>query len=99
MRYTVSAAPPACGPPGEGLLALTEFAEKPDLEYAREHLRVEGIAENMFLTVFGQYVLSPEDLWLSGGGTSSATSGSGASSNSPRASIVSAKKTAYSATL
>jgi UTP-glucose-1-phosphate uridylyltransferase/mevalonate kinase len=45
---------------GEGLLALTEFAEKPDLEYAREHLRVEGIAENMFLTVFGQYVLSPK---------------------------------------
>jgi UTP-glucose-1-phosphate uridylyltransferase/mevalonate kinase len=43
---------------GEGLLALTEFAEKPDLEYAREHLRVEGIAENTFLTVFGQYVLS-----------------------------------------
>jgi UTP-glucose-1-phosphate uridylyltransferase/mevalonate kinase len=45
---------------GERLLALTEFAEKPDLEYAREHLRVEGIAENTFLTVFGQYVLSPK---------------------------------------
>jgi UTP--glucose-1-phosphate uridylyltransferase len=45
---------------GEGLLALTEFAEKPDLEYAREHLRVEGLAENTFLTVFGQYVLSPK---------------------------------------
>jgi UTP--glucose-1-phosphate uridylyltransferase len=42
------------------LLALTEFAEKPDLEYAREHLRVEGLAENTFLTVFGQYVLSPK---------------------------------------
>jgi UTP-glucose-1-phosphate uridylyltransferase/mevalonate kinase len=45
---------------GERLLALTEFAEKPDLEYAREHLRVDGIPENTFLTVFGQYVLSPK---------------------------------------
>ena len=44
----------------ERLLTLTEFAEKPDLEYAREHLRVEGLAENTFLTVFGQYVLSPK---------------------------------------
>jgi len=45
---------------GDGLLALTEFVEKPDPEYAREHLRVEGMAENKFLTVFGQYVLSPK---------------------------------------
>jgi UDP-glucose pyrophosphorylase len=43
---------------GERLLSVTEFAEKPDLEYAREHLRVEGIPEDTFLTVFGQYVLS-----------------------------------------
>ena len=43
---------------GERLLAITEFAEKPDLEYAAEHLRVEGIPNDTFLTVFGQYVLS-----------------------------------------
>jgi UTP-glucose-1-phosphate uridylyltransferase/mevalonate kinase len=42
-----------------GILSITEFSEKPEPEYAREHLRVEGIAENHFLTVFGQYVLSP----------------------------------------
>ena len=43
-----------------GILSITEFSEKPEPEYAREHLRVEGIAENYFLTVFGQYVLSPK---------------------------------------
>jgi UTP--glucose-1-phosphate uridylyltransferase len=45
---------------GEGMLSVTEFSEKPDLEYAREHLRVEGLPEDAFLTVFGQYVLSPK---------------------------------------
>jgi UTP-glucose-1-phosphate uridylyltransferase/mevalonate kinase len=43
---------------GDGLLSISEFAEKPDLEYAREHLRVDGIPDGAFLTVFGQYVLS-----------------------------------------
>jgi UTP--glucose-1-phosphate uridylyltransferase len=43
-----------------GILSITEFSEKPEPEYAREHLRVEGIVENHFLTVFGQYVLSPK---------------------------------------
>jgi UTP--glucose-1-phosphate uridylyltransferase len=42
------------------MLSVTEFSEKPDLEYAREHLRVEGLPEDAFLTVFGQYVLSPK---------------------------------------
>jgi UTP-glucose-1-phosphate uridylyltransferase len=41
-------------------LAITEFSEKPDLDYARKHLRVEGFDEDQYLTVFGQYVLSPE---------------------------------------
>ena len=45
---------------GERMLSVTEFAEKPDLEYAREHLRVEDLSEDGFLTVFGQYVLSPK---------------------------------------
>jgi UTP-glucose-1-phosphate uridylyltransferase/galactokinase len=42
------------------VLAITEFHEKPDPEYARQHLRVEGMNENEFLTVFGQYVLDPK---------------------------------------
>jgi UTP-glucose-1-phosphate uridylyltransferase/mevalonate kinase len=42
------------------LLSITEFSEKPDLAYAREHLIVDGIPEDQFLTVFGQYVLQPE---------------------------------------
>ncbi len=44
----------------ETILAVTEFAEKPDLSYARERLHVEGMEEDQFLTVFGQYVLSPK---------------------------------------
>ncbi len=43
----------------EGLLSITDFVEKPDAEYAREHLRVEGLEENRVLTLFGQYVLTP----------------------------------------
>ncbi len=42
-----------------GLLSVTEFAEKPDREYAVQHLHVDGMGDDMFLTLFGQYVLSP----------------------------------------
>ncbi|MDY6938506.1 MAG: sugar phosphate nucleotidyltransferase [Cyanobacteriota bacterium] len=38
-------------------LSLTKIAEKPSLEYARQHLRVEGLGEDEFLTMFGIYVL------------------------------------------
>jgi UTP--glucose-1-phosphate uridylyltransferase len=41
------------------LLSLTEIYEKPTIEYARQHLRVEGIAENEFLCMFGLYILTP----------------------------------------
>ena len=41
----------------ESTLSVAEFYEKPDPEYARQHLHVEGMAEDEFLTVFGQYVL------------------------------------------
>lgn len=41
-------------------LSLTEFAEKPKLEYAKQHLQVEGLDDNTFLTIFGQYVLTPD---------------------------------------
>lgn len=43
----------------ETLLSISEFAEKPDLEYARKHLRVEGMEEDVFFSIFGQYVLRP----------------------------------------
>jgi UTP-glucose-1-phosphate uridylyltransferase/mevalonate kinase len=42
------------------ILAITEFAEKPDRDYARKHLRMEGMPDDRFLTVFGQYVLKPQ---------------------------------------
>ena len=42
------------------ILSITEFYEKPDVEYARQHLQVEGLREDEFLTVFGMYVLVPE---------------------------------------
>lgn len=42
------------------ILNLTEFSEKPTLEYARSKLNVEGAPEDMFFSVFGQYVLKPE---------------------------------------
>jgi UTP--glucose-1-phosphate uridylyltransferase len=42
------------------LLNLTEFAEKPNLNYARTNLRVPGLPEGEYLTVFGQYVIKPQ---------------------------------------
>jgi UTP-glucose-1-phosphate uridylyltransferase/mevalonate kinase len=42
------------------ILSITEFAEKPEPAYAQEHLRVDGLDEGQFLTVFGLYVLTPK---------------------------------------
>ncbi len=42
------------------LLSVTEFAEKPTLDYARSRLRVPGLADNEYLTVFGQYIIKPQ---------------------------------------
>jgi len=42
------------------LLTVTQFYEKPDIEYARTHLHLEGMAEDRFLAVFGMYVLEPQ---------------------------------------
>lgn len=42
------------------LLNITEFAEKPNLEYARTNLHIPGLPEDQYLTVFGQYILKPE---------------------------------------
>jgi UTP--glucose-1-phosphate uridylyltransferase len=41
------------------ILSLTQVYEKPTVEYARQNLRVEGIAENEFLSIFGLYALTP----------------------------------------
>lgn len=43
----------------DSLISITEFAEKPDQEYAQEHLHIEGMGDDSFLSVFGQYVLQP----------------------------------------
>ena len=45
---------------GSDLLALREIAEKPALDYARRHLRVPGLPEGQYLTVFGLYLLKPQ---------------------------------------
>lgn len=42
------------------LLNITEFAEKPTVDYARTNLRISGTSENEYLTVFGQYVIKPQ---------------------------------------
>jgi len=41
------------------VLAITEFAEKPSIEYAREHLVTDEVKDGHFLTLFGQYILTP----------------------------------------
>lgn len=41
-------------------LNITQFAEKPTAEYARENLRVSGMDEGEYLTVFGQYIVKPQ---------------------------------------
>jgi UTP-glucose-1-phosphate uridylyltransferase len=42
------------------LLSVTEFAEKPTLDYARHNLRAPGLGDDEYLTVFGQYVIKPQ---------------------------------------
>jgi len=42
------------------LLNVSEFAEKPTADYARNNLRVQGLGKNEYLTVFGQYVIRPK---------------------------------------
>ncbi|MFA9402077.1 MAG: sugar phosphate nucleotidyltransferase [Anaerolineales bacterium] len=42
------------------LLNVTEFAEKPTADYARNNLQVGGLDKGSYLTVFGQYVIKPK---------------------------------------
>ena len=44
----------------ETVLNVTEFTEKPNLDYARTNLRVPGLPENDYLTVFGMYIIKPK---------------------------------------
>jgi UTP-glucose-1-phosphate uridylyltransferase/mevalonate kinase len=44
----------------ERLLNLTEFYEKPTVDYARNNLRIRGIPGDEYLTVFGQYIIKPQ---------------------------------------
>jgi UTP-glucose-1-phosphate uridylyltransferase/mevalonate kinase len=42
------------------LLNITEFAEKPTRDYARNNLRMPGMRPDEYLTVFGQYIIKPQ---------------------------------------
>ncbi|MFQ5811980.1 MAG: sugar phosphate nucleotidyltransferase [Anaerolineae bacterium] len=42
------------------LLNITEFAEKPTVDYAQNNLRVSGLPQDEYLTVFGQYAIKPQ---------------------------------------
>ncbi len=42
------------------LLNVTEFAEKPTLDYARQNLRIPGLGDDQYMTVFGQYIIKPQ---------------------------------------
>lgn len=44
----------------EKLLNITEFAEKPTIDYARSNLVVPGLPDDEYLTVFGQYIVKPQ---------------------------------------
>ena len=41
------------------ILSVTQVSEKPSIEYARQHLHVEGMADDDFLCIFGLYALTP----------------------------------------
>jgi UTP-glucose-1-phosphate uridylyltransferase len=42
------------------ILNVTEFAEKPTVDYARTNLQVRGLPKDTYLTVFGQYIIQPK---------------------------------------
>jgi len=45
---------------GNDLLELNQLYEKPSLDYAQKHLKIEELEENLFLSVFGMYILTPK---------------------------------------
>jgi len=42
------------------ILNITEFSEKPTIDYARNNLRIPGLPQGEYLTVFGQYIIKPQ---------------------------------------
>lgn len=44
----------------EAILSVTQIYEKPNIEYARSHLQIEGMKDDQFLSMFGMYVLQPK---------------------------------------
>lgn len=44
----------------EHLLNITEFAEKPTVEYARANLQMPSLPPGEYLTLFGQYIIKPQ---------------------------------------
>jgi UTP-glucose-1-phosphate uridylyltransferase/mevalonate kinase len=44
----------------DSILSATQIYEKPNIEYARKHLHVEGMESDRFLSIFGMYVLEPK---------------------------------------
>ncbi len=44
------------------VLRIAEFAEKPSVDYARNHLQIPGLPPDHYLTIFGNYVVQPEIL-------------------------------------
>ncbi len=41
-------------------LNVTQFAEKPNIDFARMNLHVSGLPEGEYLTLFGQYIIKPQ---------------------------------------
>lgn len=41
------------------LLEIGQFVEKPDVDYARQQLRVAGLPDGEYLTLFGHYIIKP----------------------------------------
>lgn len=41
------------------ILSVTQVSEKPAVDYAQKNLRVEGLGEDEFLSIFGLYALTP----------------------------------------
>ncbi|MEP0870633.1 UTP--glucose-1-phosphate uridylyltransferase [Trichocoleus desertorum AS-A10] len=42
------------------LLDVTQLVEKPEVEYARQHLHIPGMDSDQLLSIFGMYVLPPQ---------------------------------------
>lgn len=44
---------------GAGILDVSEFVEKPTIDYARERLVLDNLSQDHYLTLSGQYILTP----------------------------------------